>query len=357
MPVTAEAAPHHFTLDDSVVASYDPVFKVEPTAAAPTADVEAVKVALDDGTLDAIATDHAPHTQEDKEAPFDEAPPGMLGLETAARPGPDGVDDPAGAACSRCCCRGSRRASRASTPTTAGPSSRAVPRTCASSTRTRSGWSSRRSLASRSRNTPYAGRKLTGRVRHTVPVVIGEAVRDRRGGAAVTPREALLVLGDGTTFEGEAIGAAPPGGVATGEVVFNTVLSGYQEVITDPSYAGQVIAFTYPHIGNYGVSPDDHESRRPALSRRDRARAGPAPVELAGGRRPGHLAHPARRAGHRGRRHPPPHASHPGGGRHAVRVRAHRLGRRRRRGRARPEAGRRGRARHRRRRPRRDRHL
>ena len=76
-------------------------------------------------------------------------------------------------------------------------------------------------------------------------------------------REALLVLGDGTIFEGEAIGARPPGGVATGEVVFNTVLSGYQEVITDPSYAGQVIAFTYPHIGNYGVSPDDHESRRP----------------------------------------------------------------------------------------------
>jgi carbamoyl-phosphate synthase small subunit len=76
-------------------------------------------------------------------------------------------------------------------------------------------------------------------------------------------REALLVLSDGTIFEGEAIGAMPPGGVATGEVVFNTVLSGYQEVITDPSYAGQVIAFTYPHIGNYGVSPDDHESRRP----------------------------------------------------------------------------------------------
>jgi carbamoyl-phosphate synthase small subunit len=78
-----------------------------------------------------------------------------------------------------------------------------------------------------------------------------------------TAGEALLVLADGTTFEGEAIGAEPPGGVATGEVVFNTVLSGYQEVITDPSYAGQVITFTYPHIGNYGVSPDDHESRRP----------------------------------------------------------------------------------------------
>jgi carbamoyl-phosphate synthase small subunit len=75
--------------------------------------------------------------------------------------------------------------------------------------------------------------------------------------------ESLLVLADGTTFEGEAFGAEPPGGVATGEVVFNTVLAGYQEVLTDPSYAGQVIAFTYPHIGNYGVNPVDAESRRP----------------------------------------------------------------------------------------------
>jgi len=75
--------------------------------------------------------------------------------------------------------------------------------------------------------------------------------------------EAILVLADGTTFEGEAIGATAPAGVATGEVVFNTVLSGYQEVITDPSYAGQIITFTYPHIGNYGVTPADDESARP----------------------------------------------------------------------------------------------
>lgn len=74
--------------------------------------------------------------------------------------------------------------------------------------------------------------------------------------------EAALVLADGATFEGEAIGAAPPGGVASGELVFNTVMTGYQEVITDPSYAGQVVAFTYPHIGNYGVSDLDEESRR-----------------------------------------------------------------------------------------------
>ena len=75
--------------------------------------------------------------------------------------------------------------------------------------------------------------------------------------------DALLVLADGAVFEGEGIGAPAPGGIATGEVVFNTVMSGYQEVITDPSYAGQVIAFTYPHIGNYGVAPEDDESRRP----------------------------------------------------------------------------------------------
>ncbi len=76
-------------------------------------------------------------------------------------------------------------------------------------------------------------------------------------------REALLVLADGTTFEGEAIGADPPAGVAGGEVVFNTVLAGYQEVITDPSYAGQIITFTAPHIGNYGVNLDDFQARRP----------------------------------------------------------------------------------------------
>ena len=77
------------------------------------------------------------------------------------------------------------------------------------------------------------------------------------------PQAALLVLADGTTFEGEAIGATPAGGVTSGEVVFNTAMSGYQEIVTDPSYAGQIIAFTYPHIGNYGVVPVDAESRRP----------------------------------------------------------------------------------------------
>ncbi len=78
--------------------------------------------------------------------------------------------------------------------------------------------------------------------------------------------DAAIVLADGTLFEGEAIGARPAGGVTSGEFVFNTVLSGYQEVISDPSYAGQVITFTYPHIGNYGVNAHDDESLRPRCS-------------------------------------------------------------------------------------------
>ena len=82
-------------------------------------------------------------------------------------------------------------------------------------------------------------------------------------------------------FEGEAIGAVAPGGVATGELVFNTVLSGYQEVITDPSYAGQVVAFTYPHIGNYGVTARRRRGRPPVVSRRRGARPAAPAVVLA----------------------------------------------------------------------------
>jgi carbamoyl-phosphate synthase small subunit len=74
---------------------------------------------------------------------------------------------------------------------------------------------------------------------------------------------ASLILGDGATFEGYTAGFRPESGFVTGEFVFNTALSGYQEVITDPSYAGQIVAFTYPHIGNYGVSALDDEAVHP----------------------------------------------------------------------------------------------
>lgn len=71
---------------------------------------------------------------------------------------------------------------------------------------------------------------------------------------------AILVLEDGREFVGRSFGAA---GEAFGEMVFNTSMSGYQEILTDPSYAGQIVAMTYPLIGNYGVNDDDVESRRP----------------------------------------------------------------------------------------------
>jgi carbamoyl-phosphate synthase small subunit len=73
-------------------------------------------------------------------------------------------------------------------------------------------------------------------------------------------KRAILALADGTTFEGTALGAA---GEATGEVVFNTSMTGYQEILTDPSYVGQMICMTYPEMGNYGVNRADEESERP----------------------------------------------------------------------------------------------
>jgi len=75
--------------------------------------------------------------------------------------------------------------------------------------------------------------------------------------------EAVLIFGDGTQFEGNICGAIPKSGVATGEVVFNTSMSGYQEIISDPSYAGQIITFTATQLGNYGVNGEDDESESP----------------------------------------------------------------------------------------------
>lgn len=77
------------------------------------------------------------------------------------------------------------------------------------------------------------------------------------------PRVAKLALEDGTVFTGYSFGAP---GTTTGEVVFNTSMTGYQEILTDPSYCGQIITMTYPEIGNYGVNPEDVESLRPHLS-------------------------------------------------------------------------------------------
>src|SRR3546814_6880989 len=72
---------------------------------------------------------------------------------------------------------------------------------------------------------------------------------------------AALALADGTVFWGRGIGSS---GRAVGEVCFNTAMTGYQEIMTDPSYAGQIITFTFPHIGNTGTNPEDIETLTPA---------------------------------------------------------------------------------------------
>jgi len=169
--VTAEATTHHFTLTHAEVASYDPVFKVNPPLRT-EADVAAIRAGLADGTIDAIATDHAPHTQQDKEAPFDQAPPGMLGLETALALALTELDlpierilallswQPAAIAGLSEHHGGPVAAGRSANLCVIDPTAEWVVDPAAS--------------ASRSRNTPYAGRSLTGRVRHTV--VFGEPV-------------------------------------------------------------------------------------------------------------------------------------------------------------------------------------
>src|SRR5690606_21896429 len=92
--------------------------------------------------------------------------------------------------------------------------------------------------------------------------------RGARGAGAVTRalrdrRPAALALADGTVYRGFAFGAT---GVATGEVCFNTSMTGYQEIVTDPSYAGQIATMTYTQIGNVGANPEDDESTRPYLA-------------------------------------------------------------------------------------------
>lgn len=182
LPVTAEAAPHHFTLTDECCAGFDPVFKVHPPLRT-AHDVEAIRAGLADGTIDAIATDHAPHPVEEKERPFEEAPPGMLGLETALAltltelvgPGLLPLVD-------ALALLSWRPAVIAGLADQGQPIAPGAPANLCVIDPSVSWEVDPRRLASKACNTPYAGRTLTGRVRHTVlagePVVIdGEAQR------------------------------------------------------------------------------------------------------------------------------------------------------------------------------------
>jgi dihydroorotase len=175
---TAEVAPHHLTLTDAEVASFDPVFKVNPPLRE-QGDVDAVRAGLVDGTLDCVATDHAPHTQEDKEKPFDSAPPGMLGLEYALAIVLTEVGLPVEEALA---VLSWRPAAIVGLSDHGGPIEEGRPAHLCVIDPSATWTVDPTDTASRSRNNPYAGRRLTGRVRHTVyagePVVIdGEAQR------------------------------------------------------------------------------------------------------------------------------------------------------------------------------------
>ena len=263
----------------------------------------ALRAACAGGTVDAIATDHAPHPPERKDATLDAAPPGMLGLETAlavaldalgAHPGrnsdaaaPSG-DDAHGSGDRRCRCatslgllswRPARIAglARDQGGDQGGPIEPGAPANiCVIDPDATLGGRSRSGWPAGAGTRPGRAAMLTGQVRHTVfrgePVVVDARGPAMSPTATTTPdgrwsggREpALLVLADGEVFEGEAIGAAPARRAWPPASSSSTrCCRGTRRSSPTPATPGQVIAFTYPHIGNYGVTADDDEAPRP----------------------------------------------------------------------------------------------
>ncbi|WP_436796189.1 dihydroorotase [Actinospongicola halichondriae] len=165
LSITCEATTHHFTLTHANCASYDPVFKVNPPLRTDE-DVAAVKAAIASGTVDCIATDHAPHAPDTKLAPFDEAPPGMLGLETALALALTELDIEVEAVVGLLSWQPAAiigADDRHGLPVAEGnPANLCV-------FDPEEEWTiDGNAMQSKSRNTPYAGRRVRGRVRHTV---------------------------------------------------------------------------------------------------------------------------------------------------------------------------------------------
>ena len=164
LPVTAEVTPHHLSLTSEVLRSFDATFKVNPPLRT-MSDIEALKIGVMDGTIDAIATDHAPHVRREKELPLDQAPPGMIGLETALgvvhaelNLSPDRLAQVMSVNPARIARLGDH-----GQPIAAGvPANFCVVDMGAS-------WSIEGyAFESKSSNSPFAGKTLKGRVRHTV---------------------------------------------------------------------------------------------------------------------------------------------------------------------------------------------
>jgi dihydroorotase len=168
--VTAECTPQHLVLTDEACAGFDPVFKMNPPLREQH-DVDALRAALLDGTIDAIATDHAPHAPETKDVPFEEAPPGMLGVETALAVVLTTLVEPGVLTLAQALAAMSWRPARIAGVDRDGHGVPIAPGSpanlCVVDTAAQWVVDAER-LASRARNSPWDGWKLTGRVRHTV---------------------------------------------------------------------------------------------------------------------------------------------------------------------------------------------
>jgi dihydroorotase len=173
--VTAECTPQHLTLTDALCASFDPVFKMNPPLRT-QADVDALRAALADGTIDAIATDHAPHAPETKEVPFEEAPPGMLGVETALAVALTHLVEPGLMSLPHVLGALSWRPARIAglDDVHGGPVEAGRPANLCVFDPAEQWVVDAARLASKSRNSPFDGWKLSGRVRHTL--LAGEPV-------------------------------------------------------------------------------------------------------------------------------------------------------------------------------------
>ena len=286
LDVSASVAAEHLLFIDADADGYDTLMRAEPPYRT-AADRSALVDGVNDRTIDAVVSGHSPVPPQAKDLPFDEAPPGVAALETCAAIVLGHPDIDLETALDALAWRPAELAG--ATHLGGGAIEPGQPANLVVLDLDRPWTLAERGSVSMARNTPHRhlpderdgdrdghrrspgrGRRRTARrCRYRRCALCRNDPMTPAQDTPAGPAPGALVLADGTTFEGEMIGAplgadsSDTAGIASGEVVFNTVMTGYQEVITDPSYAGQIIAFTYPHIGNYGTTPTDAESRRP----------------------------------------------------------------------------------------------
>ena len=239
------------------------------------ADRDVLIEALLDGTIEAVATDHAPHSREEKDVPFEAAPFGVTGLETAFASLYTALVEsglvPLEILLERMSA-GPARIFGLDRPRIAVGAPANLVLLSPDAT-----WKVREDrFKSKSANSWLLGRRLQGQGRphrrrrpdRVRGMSVGLTELKIRAEAPASPAlgsgvSGFLVLEDGEVFPGESVGAP---GAALGEAVFTTGMTGYQEVVTDPSFSGQIVCFTAPMVGNYGVAEHRAESAGPHAS-------------------------------------------------------------------------------------------